>query len=87
MGDQKAKSLPPFILGPSDATYKGNAGTYKMGYLWQCILCYGPESLTTLYQRSTSRCIQWGENLYPYKTAAVVTFKQKDLSDIRQMAS
>lgn len=57
MGDQKAKSLPPFILGPLDATCKGNAGTYKMGYLWQCILCYGPESLTTLYQRSTSHCI------------------------------
>lgn len=87
VGDQKAKSLPPFILGPSDATYKGNIGTCRMGYLWQCILRYGPESLTTLYQSSTSHCLRWGENLYPYKTAAVVTFQQKGWSDIRQMAS
>lgn len=74
MGDQKAKCLPPFILGLSDATYKGNAGTCRMGYLWQCILCYEPESLTILYQRSTSQCIQPDENLHAYKTAAVVTF-------------
>lgn len=87
MDDQKAKSLPPLILGPSDMTYKGNTGTCRMGYLLQCILCYGPESLITLYQGSTSHCIQRGGNLYPYKTAAVVTFKQKDLSNIGQMAS
>lgn len=86
-GDQKAESLPPFILGLSDTTHKGNAGTCRREYFWQCILCYGPESLTTLYQSSTSHYIQWGENLYPYKTAAIVTFQQKDLSDTGQTDS
>lgn len=74
MGDEEAKSLPPLILGLPDTTYKDNAGSCRMGYLRQCILCYGPESVTTLYQRNTSHCIQQRENLYPYKTAPVLTF-------------
>lgn len=74
MDDEEAKSLPPLILGLPNTTYKDNAGSCRMGYLWQCILCYGPESVTTLCQRNTSHCIQQCENLHPHKTAAVLTF-------------
>lgn len=88
MGDQIAKSLPPFIFGPLHITYiKATLALAEWDIYGHVFLCYGSESPTTLHQRSTSHCIQHSKNLYPYKTAVFVILKQKDLSDIRQMVS